>query len=159
MAGCAGYQIGSQSLYRPDIRTVYVPMLQSASFRRNLSERLTEAIAKEIENRTPYKVVHHPDADSVLIGELLNDQKSVLAEDINDVPRQIETDLVVQFSWYDRHHGMIMQTPVLPIAPVTMSVAQTASFIPEAGQSLATAQQEAIVRLAGQVVSQMEMAW
>ena len=158
-AGCAGYQVGAHSLFRPDIRTIYVPMLESASFRRNMGEQVTEAIVKEIESRTHYKVVHRPDADSVLIGQVLSDRKRVLAEDINDVPREIETDLVVQYSWYDRHNGLIMQTAAIPIAPLNMSVAQATSFIPEAGQSFATAQQEAIERLAGQVVSQMEMGW
>ena len=49
--GCAGYQIGNQSLYPPEIHTVYVPMFQSNSFRRNLGERLTEAVVKEIESQ------------------------------------------------------------------------------------------------------------
>ena len=57
LPGCAGYQIGNRSLYRPDIRTVHVPVVQSESFRRYLGERLTEAIVKEVELRTPYKVV------------------------------------------------------------------------------------------------------
>ena len=51
LGGCAGYQIGNQSLYPQEIRTVYVPMFQSISFRRNLGERLTEAVVKEIEKQ------------------------------------------------------------------------------------------------------------
>jgi hypothetical protein len=159
LAGCAGYQVGPQSLFRPDLRTVYVPLFESASYRRHLGERLTEAVVKEIEGRTPYKVVHNPDADSVLLGQIRSEQKQVLAEDINDVPREIETDLVVQVHWYDRSRGLIMQSTALPVAPIALSVAERASFIPEAGQSMATAQQEAIQRLAQQVVSQMEMPW
>ena len=69
--GCAGYQIGNQSLYPLEIHTVYVPMFQSNSFRRNLGERLTEAVVKEIEKRTPYKVVSDPNADSVLTGRIV----------------------------------------------------------------------------------------
>src|SRR5262245_35350210 len=61
LSGCAGYQIGNRALYRPDLRTVHVPVIQSDSYRRYLGERLTEAIVKEIELRTPYKVVG-PDA-------------------------------------------------------------------------------------------------
>ena len=66
LSGCAGYQIGNRPLYRPDIRTVHVPVVQSESYRRYLGERLTEAIVKEIELRTPYKVVDEASADSVL---------------------------------------------------------------------------------------------
>ncbi|MBI3461837.1 MAG: hypothetical protein HY000_02090, partial [Planctomycetes bacterium] len=64
--GCAGYRIGSRSLYPPDICTVYVPVFESASFRRNLGERLTEAVCKQIEDATPYKLVNGPEADSIL---------------------------------------------------------------------------------------------
>ena len=66
LAGCATYQVGSESLYAPDIATVYVPMIESDSYRRDLGERLTEAVIKEIELKTPYKVVGTPDADSIL---------------------------------------------------------------------------------------------
>jgi hypothetical protein len=32
LTGCAGYQIGNQSLYPADVRTVYVPMVESATW-------------------------------------------------------------------------------------------------------------------------------
>ena len=66
LPGCAGYQLGQRSLYRPDIRTIHVPVVHSDSFRRHLGERLTEAIVKEIELKTTYKVVDAGSADSVL---------------------------------------------------------------------------------------------
>src|SRR5205085_11499717 len=77
--GCAGYQIGNRALYRPDIRTVHVPVIQSDSYRRYLGERLTEAVVKEIELRTPYKVVDAGSADSVLTVRLISDSKRVIA--------------------------------------------------------------------------------
>ena len=77
-SGCGRYVMGTQTLYPPDIKTVYVQMFDSTSFRRGLGERLTEAIVKEIESRTPYKVVNSPDADSVLTGRIVNDNKGNL---------------------------------------------------------------------------------
>ena len=56
---------GTDSLYAADIATVYVPMIESDSYRRDLGERLTEAVVKEIELKTPYKVVSTPNADSI----------------------------------------------------------------------------------------------
>ena len=78
LGGCAGYQIGNQSLYPVNIRTVYVPMFQSASFRPYLGERLTEAVMKEIELKTPFKVVSDPNADSTLSGRIVGEGKEVL---------------------------------------------------------------------------------
>ena len=157
--GCAGYQIGRRSLYRPDVRTVHVPMIQSDSYRRYLGERLTEAIVKEIELRTPYKVVGSDSADSVLSVRLVSNAKRVLANNRFSEPRDIETDFFVQASWVDRRGDLIMSQDNLPAAPLLVNLGQQANFVPEGGQSLVTAQQEAIQKLAQQIVGQMEMAW
>jgi hypothetical protein len=159
LSGCAGYQIGQRSLYRPDIRTVYVPMVHSTTYRRYLGERLTEAIVKEIELKTPYKVVDSDAADSVLTVKLVSESKKILTENFYDEPRDIETDFFVQLSWVDRRGDLIMNHNDLPAEPLLLNIGQTASFVPEAGQSITTAQQEAIQRLAEQVVGQMELAW
>ena len=52
-SGCAGYQLGSQSLYPPDIHTVYVPIIESDSFRRYLGERLTDGERAVLQRRCP----------------------------------------------------------------------------------------------------------
>ena len=74
-SGCIGYQVGTGSLYAPDVATVYVPMIESDSYRRDLGERLTEAVVKEIELKTPYKVVNTPNADSILSARLISDTR------------------------------------------------------------------------------------
>jgi Lipopolysaccharide-assembly len=158
-AGCAGYQLGNRSLYRPDIRTVHVPMVQSDSFRRYLGERLTEAMVKEIELKTPYKIVDSDSADSVLSVRLVSDSKRVLSENRFDEPRDIESDFYIQVSWVDRRGDLIMSHNDVPAAPLLLNIGQQANFVPEGGQSLATAQQEALHRLAEQIVGQMELAW
>src|SRR5437868_15358343 len=99
LPGCAGYQLGQRSLYRPDIRTVHIPVIQSDSFRRYLGERLTEAVVKEVELRTPYKVVGPDEADSVLTVRLVSDSKRLLANNRYSEPRDIETDFFIQTSW------------------------------------------------------------
>lgn len=157
--GCAGYQVGTRSLYRPDIRTVYVPMFESDSLRRNLGERLTEAVVREIELKTPYKVIHRADADSILSARIIADTKRVVAEDVNDIPRDIETDLIVQVDWSDQRGQFLMQEANFNFSTISFSVAQNANFVPEGGQSVATAHQAAIQRLAEQIVSQMESGW
>ena len=159
LPGCASYQLGNRSLYRPDIRTIHVPVAESDSFRRYLGERLTEQLVKEIELKTPYKVVGAAEADSVLSARIISDSKKVLSENRFDEPRDIETDFFVQVSWVDRRGDIIMSHNDIPVQPLLLNVSQTSSFVPEAGQSLATAHQEAIHRLAEQIVGQMELAW
>jgi hypothetical protein len=160
LAGCAGYQLGNRTLYRTDIRSVYVPMFESDSLRRNLGERLTEAVVKEIETKTPFKVVSDPDlADSILTGRIVTERKAVAAENRNDEPRDVETSLIVVVNWIDRQGFTMGQASTFSLAQQGFSVAQTSDYVAEAGQSISTAHQEAILRIAKQIVSQMEAQW
>lgn len=158
--GCAGYQIGERSLYRPDIQTVYVPTVRSDSFRRNLGERITEAVAKEIEKITPYKVVADPDADSILQIRLISDPKRLIVENQFDDARDLEVDFFVQVSWIDRR-GDLLSTNAqgVPLPAILSNVGDHVNFVPEGGQSISTAQQEVIERLATQIVGMMEAPW
>ncbi len=158
-SGCAGYQMGVRSLYPPDISTVYVPMFESDSFRRNLGERLTEAVIKEVELKTPYKVVGSPDADSVLTGRLVQDSKRVLVEDQNDEARTIQLDFAVEVTWANRRGDLVREPAMLAMPADVVSIGASATLVPEAGQSIATAQQKAIDRLAQQIVATMEKPW
>ncbi len=158
-AGCAGYQIGSYTLYPADIHTVYVPVFASSSFRRQLGERLTEAVIKEIELKTPYKVVGDANADSILSGRITGETKRVLVENRFDEPREVETNLQVQVQWLDRQRNIIRQMEPVPVPPELVRITESATLIPEVGQSVAVAHQQAIHRLAEQIVSMMEAPW
>lgn len=159
LTGCASYHVGAASLYPPDIHTVYVPMFDSLSFRRNLGERLTEAVIKQIELKTPYKVVNTPNADSVLTGRLLTDSKRVLVETPTDEPRVLDVGLVVEVSWHDRRSDRLLAEQQVPIEAGSVLITQNAKLIPEVGRSGVTAQQQAIDRIAEQIVSLMEAPW
>jgi hypothetical protein len=159
LPGCAGYQLGTRSLYAPDIATVYVPTFESDSFRQGLGEWLTEAVIKQIELKTPYKVVGDAGADSVLTGRIIADRKRVLVEDAFDQAREVQANFTVQVNWIDRHGAMIRQPATISLPPGLVHFSQTASLVPEAGQSITTAHQESIARLADQIVSTMEAPW
>jgi hypothetical protein len=159
ITGCAAYRFGNESLYAPDVQTVYVPIIESDSFRRDLGERLTEAVVKEIELKTPFKVVGTPDADSVLAARVVSDTKRVTIENRNDDPRAIDVNLVAEVTWYNRRREPLCPPTVVPMPPELLPMNQSAPLIAEAGQSIATQQQKAIERLAQQIVSTMEEPW
>jgi len=159
LAGCATYQVGSESLYAPDIATVYVPMIESDSYRRDLGERLTEAVIKEIELKTPYKVVGTPDADSILSVKLLGDSRKLLAENSFDDPRLLESTVYSEVSWLNRRRLPIAPAQTMPLPPELIGIDQSALLVPEVGQSVASSQQQAIERLAQQIVGTMESPW
>lgn len=158
-SGCATYQFGTQTLYRPDIRTVFVPVFESDSFRRHLGPRLQEAVVKEIELKTPYKVVSEQEADSYLTGRIVAERKRPVGENRNDDVRDVEIRLFVRVLWQDRRGQLIGDPLNIPLMPGFLNVDQSVHFVPEAGQSITVAQHEAIERLAEQIVAQMEMPW
>ncbi len=159
LTGCAAYQIGNRSLYPAHIETVYVPVIESASFRRNLGERLTEAVMKEIELRTPYKVTGDPNADSVLRCRLVSDTKRAVIPGRTGDPTQLQVGMQVAVSWTDRRGAALRQFEPLPLPPEIAFVTGNANLVPEVGQSVATAQQEAIQSLAQQIVGMLENPW
>jgi hypothetical protein len=159
LAGCIGYHAGTQSLYAADVATVYVPMIESDSYRRDLGERLTEAVVKEIQLKTPYKVVSTPDADSILSARLLTDTRRRLIQNGFSDPRVSETELRAEVNWLNRRRQPMAPVQIIPIPAELLAINQTSNLIPEAGQSVATSTQQAIQRLAQQIVGTMEAPW
>jgi hypothetical protein len=159
LSGCIGYHVGTNSLYAPDVATVYVPMIESDSYRRDLGERLTEAVIKEIELKTPYKVVSTPNADSILTARLQQDTRRRVIQNGFSDPRVSETELRAEVNWLNRRRLPIVPAQAIPIPAELVAFSQTSNLIPEAGQSVATSQQQAIQRLAQQIVGTMEAPW
>jgi len=159
LGGCAGYRVGTYSLYNEHIKTVYVPMFESDSFRRNIAERLTEAVCKRIEERTPYKVIGRPSADSVLTGRLVSDSQAVMTKNkYNDV-RQKQISLSVEVVWIDRRGNELRRTESIPWGMAGEGITTSWSMVPEMGDSTVLAQQKAIDGMAEQIVNMMENPW
>lgn len=190
--------------YPSNIHTVYVPIFKNLTLWRGLEFDLTRAVIREIESKTPYKVVSNPDcADTELKGTIVSLNKNVINRNQLNEIREAETTLAVEITWKDLHTQEILSRPrppglantsipggpspsglpgpVLPNSPLNPTrppeyvppgtpiptpatpppvlVQSIASFIPELGQSITTAQQTNVNRLAIQIVSMMESPW
>jgi hypothetical protein len=157
--GCAGYQIGTRNLYRNTVRTIHLPIIKSDSFRPELGAMLSEALQKEIERRTPYKLTNQETADSILTCRFTSDAKRVVSETNTDEPRLLQSVLTVEMSWTDRRGQSLIENRFLPPGESTYYFAENVDFIPEAGQSITTANQRGIERIANHIVDQMEVRW
>ena len=162
-SGCASYRFGNNTLYAPNVRTIYVPMVQSDSFRTtpavDIGERLTEALCKEIEKRTPFKIVGSEDgADSVLTARIVADTKRMQVESPTDQSRMVEMNIQVLVTWADRG-GAVLATGAVPLPAASVDVGQAAVLVPEYGRSVVSTQQEGIVKMAQQIVGLMEEPW
>jgi len=160
LCGCSGYQIGTNTLYNTNIRTVHVPIFQNDGFRKDMGERLTEAICKRIEQRTPYKVVHRPNsADSVLEGRIARESQSVSLVDDYAGTRQKKVELLVYVQWKDQRGNSLRTMSPIRWNDAPVDITTTSDMVAEMGHSYATASQDAIDKMADQIVDMMQMPW
>lgn len=159
LTGCAGYQMGAASLYRSDVRTIYIPIVRNDTWRPQLGVELTEAIQKTVQQRTPFRLVNDPSADSVLTCRVVDETKRVITETANDDPRALRAKLSVQLTWVDRQGSVLMENRFIPTDDVAFLFSKSVDFVPEAGQSISTAHLRAVQRLADEIVGQMEVRW
>lgn len=159
MFGCAGYRLGARTLYNPNIRTVYVPIIRNDTLRYTLGVQLTEAVVRAVELDTPYKVVASPSADSTLNCRITTQAKRTIAEAPTDEQRAIEALVSIELSWVDRQGNLLMENRFVPDGEISYFFLQGSDFAPEGGQSMGTTQQRIIELLADKIVQQMESRW
>jgi hypothetical protein len=169
--------------YDPNIRTVYVPVFDNQAighFRTGLEVDMTRAVVREIEARTPFKVVDDRScADTELTGRIVALQKNIVNRNQLNEVREAETILKCEIVWRDLRTGEILSQPkpgpktpapppfdeqnppppILPGKPTPVLVTSVGRFIPEVGESFATAQKMNVDRMAVSIVNLMEKPW
>jgi len=158
--------------YDPGIRTIRVPIFKNYTYVRGLEFDLTEAVIREIQTRTPFRVVSADcQADTELTGSIVNVSKvAINRTQLNEI-REGQTTLGVEIIWRDLRTGEVLSQPrpksdpdgpppPPPDAkPKPLLIQSMGNYIPELGGSTATAYQQNVNRLAVQIVSKMETPW
>jgi hypothetical protein len=158
--------------YDTSICTVYVPIFQNVIMRANTSRTLefdlTKAVIREIEAKTPYKVVETGNADTELIGKITQLNKTLINQNQLGEVRDAQVILAAEIIWRDLRPGHLGESlsaqrqggtgmpPPGALAPPVL-VTSYGTFKPELGGSITTAEQEAVDRMAVQIVSMMEV--
>ena len=154
--GC-GYTVGSP--FSADIRTVYVPTFTTSSNRRGLEYQLTEAVQKQIQERSHFRLANEAEADTILRGRIVDGTKRTLGQTSNSDPRELQLNLQVEIIWENARTGELLRKEQVDIAPEALQMVAQSEFAPEVGQSLASGNREVIDRLARDIVNRMEMPW
>ncbi len=164
----------TRPVYDTSIRTVRVGIFKNETYIRGLEFELTKAVIREIEEKTPYKVVQaNQPADTELQMSIVTHNKRLTTFNQLGEVREAETTMGVEVVWKDLRPGQIGDTlvsplppdPALPPPPVPevpdskVLVQSMAVFRPELGQSLRSAQFDMVNKLAVQIVSMMEKKW
>jgi hypothetical protein len=169
VTGCASLPMGSASgkekndgffgwhMQAPfdtsDVKTVFVSF-KTQTFRRNLEQMLTEAVTKEINLRTPYRVVGDPNqADSILSGVITVTDKNLVVEAPTNLPRELNAMMTVWVKWRHREETELEKT-MQPTA-----ITEVNNFIPEVGETTLSAYYQITQNIAKQIVDMMEQPW
>lgn len=151
LSGC-GYTI--RAPFDKSVKTVFVPVFRTQSYRRDLNLNLCEMVQKEIMQRSPCKVVGRPEgADTILEGTINFADKNTVVENPFNLPRELNATVSVAVKW--THNPPTEAEKSKP--PTTVS--ETVNFVPEVGETALTAFYRVNQRLAAQIVDMMEQPW
>ena len=158
-AGC-GYSQGGDSgggytwgsLYRQDVSTVAVPAFESDSYRQGDEFRLTRAVVRQIESRTPYKVVDRRRADTVIEGRIVDIDVGTLSRDRNtNLPQEQLYTVRVDFTWRDLRTGQVLVD--------RRGFEQSVTFFPTLGEGIPAGSEQAAEELAAAIVNELQADW
>ena len=151
LPGC-GYT--TAELYPTDYATVAVPIFQNRTFYRGMEYDLTEALIKELEQRTPYVTANAGRADTLLTGRIVNVRERQLSRTPTaGLPKEVELEIVVDFDWQDLRTG-----DTIVDRRGFSAVGRSVPSQPVA-QRFEVGQHAAVSRLAQDIVSAMREGW
>lgn len=115
--GCAGRDASSEaasgysarSLYPDKYRSVAVPIFENKTFVTGLERDITDALIKEIQARTPYRVLNNESAETQLSGTITAVEKTRLNRTRGSgLVREMLLSVTVDFQWRDLRTGKVI---------------------------------------------------
>lgn len=151
LSGC-GYSV--ERSYPEAVRSVSVPIFENRTPWRELEFQLAEALKKEIEQRTPYKVTATNAADTILQGRISQVRtRNVSDTETGGLPQEVELAFRVDFEWKDLQSGELIRH--------RSGLTRVARFIPTrpVGETVEVAHFEVARRMAEAIVLAMRSDW
>ncbi len=155
--GCAadptqGY--AAASIYPQNIRSVAIPIFENHTYERDLEFELTDALIKEIETHTPYKVTAPDRADSVILGQIRTVRKDQLSKStLTGLSEEVIVSVTIDFQWRDlRTDDRLVER---------RSFSGHGLFVPSrpTSEPLELGQFAAVQQLARDIVAEMQSDW
>lgn len=156
LASCAsdptqGYSF--RTTYDTETRTVQVPIFQNNTFHHGTEIELTEAIVKEIQNKTPWIIDPSPSADATLSGTITSVTLRSIATDPSGLVQELGYVITVDFEYVDNRTGKVL------VGRRSFSGADT--FVPTrgVGERIEYGRSSSAQRLARDIVSELRTSW
>ena len=152
VGGCGYRMSGSEGLYPDNVETVSVPTVINETFARADTARLTSALVRQLESRTPYRTAPLSRADTVLEVTITDIRRRMTSRDPgSSVPNEQLYVVLADVVWKDLRTGEVLVR--------LENLEQTAPLYPTLGESDFFASQEAAEQLAIGIVEAMGGDW
>ena len=157
LAGCAADPAegwSTASVWSTDVRTVAVSMFENSTFNRTIAFEFMDALIKEIEARTPYKVTARGRADTIVTGRILSVALTQLSKSsLTGLSEEVTVSVTIDLKWTDVRTG----ESLLELESFTAD----SLFVPSnpTREPIELAQFGAARKLARDVVSEMKTDW
>jgi len=93
-----GWTVGTT--YNSSIKTVAIPVVQNETFDREVGYLLTNALIREVETRTPWRVTSEMTADTVLDVTITNVNLRALSQSrLTSLDQEVAVQMTVNWDW------------------------------------------------------------
>jgi hypothetical protein len=156
-AGCASDPSQGYSMkppYREDVKTIAVPIFDNATYAHGVGVELTDAIVKEINRSTPWRVTSLENADTTLRGTVTDtDLRKLTTNSDSGLVESLAVEITVSFEWKKIESGEVL------VAKRNFRGARV--FVPAQGaqERLEYGRSAAIDQLARDIVGMLRSSW
>lgn len=147
--GSCGYS--SKMGLRSNVRSIYIPIFDNKTFRRGYEFDLTKAVRDQILLRTHLNIVDKDEADSILLGKIINVNEGILIGDFTDNIVESRVSVGIDIRWVDKRTGRTIVE--------RKNITKSAEFIVPRNETLTSSSNEAFVEVARSIVDAMEEDW
>ena len=144
----------SSSLYPTNFRSVAVPIFENSTMTRNVEFMLTDAVIKEIQSRTQYRILAEQYADTLLTGTIKSVDLQMLSQSRNTgLANEMLVKVVLDFEWLNLMQGNRITG--------RKNFASSAVFIPSrpSSEPFEVGEFAVVQQLASDIVDQMQASW
>ncbi|MDP7005523.1 MAG: LptE family protein [Phycisphaerales bacterium] len=144
----------SSSLYSKQFQSVAIPIFENNTLNRNLEFMLTDALIKEIQTRTSYRVVGEQYADTLLTGTIKSVDLQTLSQSSNTgLDNEVLIKTVIDFEWLNMNSGGRIVG--------RNNFSSSSLFIPSrpSSEPIEMGQFAVVQQLASDIVDQMQASW
>lgn len=155
LAGCA-YRWGTT--YSDDVATIAIPIFNNQTYTAGIEGDLADALAKEFQKATPWRVTSEGNADTTLTGVIRGSSLGLLStRPQTGLVQEQSIIYVVDFEWRDNRTGELLIE--------RQDFQAVATFIPargedgSAGERFELGSRDALEEMAQRIVNELRSSW